>query len=178
MARVMTSYVVIWHGNARYLVGTVDGVIVKTSSLVRLDEKQHIATTRSGSIYAIEEPTDEPPSLQMVGVAEIPLEVHGFCSVRGSLQVFGRAPGGRAYSACPRTYDAQAGLCVASDGRIFRLLNSPAPVAAFSVVSELAPMTLAGDIILYDDCPDGVKADALWAKNDDSAVLRTIQRTA
>jgi len=178
MARVMTSYAVLWHGNARYLVGLVDGVVTKTSSLVLLDEKRHVAATRSGSIYAIEEPTDDPPAIQAVGVAEIPLETHGFCRVHGTLHLFGRAPGGRAYAACPQSIDTQASLCVASDGRMFRLLNPADPCAALHVLAALQPKTTVADVELYDDCPAGLETDALWANDEGEAGTRTVHLSA
>jgi len=177
MARVMTSYAVLWHGNARYLIGTVDGVVTKTSSLVLFDEKRHVAATRSGSIYAIEEPTDDPPPIQAVGVAEIPLEVHGFCSVQGVTQLVGRAPGGRLYTASPQSIDASASLCVASDGRMFRLLNRAAPGATLGLIRELMPTITVAEIELYDDPPASIQTDALWA-NDGGSASRTVHWSA
>ncbi len=175
MAKVMSSYVVIWRNASRYLAGPVKGLITKTSPLDSFNEDLRTAVTRSGSIYQLGQPLDTLPRVTFDGIMEIPLERHAFCSVMGTMQIIGWSSGGQAYQAQPVEMDLGSSLCRAVDGRIFRCLGRPEPVAAFSALCRLAPSIPIGNVELFGDVPPGLSQCVLWLRKEANGVMGTIE---
>ncbi|MEI8396769.1 MAG: hypothetical protein WCF85_18705 [Rhodospirillaceae bacterium] len=173
MSKLMSPYTVLWRDNARYLIGSVDGVVTKTSPLVKLDEVELMATTRSGSIYQLRLPSDAEPPISYTGVIEIPLVRFALCSIRGRLSLVGTSPSERPYLAQVAALDRGACLCRANDGRMLRWLGRPTPGLALSALTRLAPSLSLRDVELYDAIPDDLGQDWLWQREETSDALRT-----
>ncbi|MEI8395418.1 MAG: hypothetical protein WCF85_11825 [Rhodospirillaceae bacterium] len=178
MSKVISPYTVLWRNSTRYLLGPVNGALTRTSPLARLDEERKMAVTRSGSVYQLGFPADTPPPMSFEGVIEIPVMRYAFCLVQGAFQIVGWTPGGRACQGELSGADPVSGLCLATDGRIFRRLGRPAPTEALSALGRLMPSLSVREVKLFDGVPAGLGQDVLWLKQELPELLTVEQLRA